>query len=941
MSGSRHFEKVVAHAEESLIPLRREAKDRSELLRLYRRFIKKENHRIRLLHRAGGGGVDIARRRATLLDVVINDLLAASMENQALAAGEAASAATDPGARQYPLTLVASGGYGRGLLNPGSDIDLQFLLPDSKRTVPPELAEIIEQILMMLYDVGFKVGHGVRTVTESLRFANQDHQTKTALLDARFVAGDANLFDEFNERFFNTCLKGKEKAYLSERSLDIRQRHRKAGRTVHLQEPNVKEGCGGLRDYHNLIWVLWVLRRSRDLGALVREGLLTVSAFKEIENAYEFLMHVRNGLHYAQKNQQGDILTLRLQGVLAVEFDFPGDSIVRKSEAFMRDYYFHTRNLYQHSTSLMESFELQVVSKDSGPVPILGFLARRKVTEENFDGFVSRNGLIFPENDAIFEEDPKRMMRFFLHAQRRQLDLSPEIRKLFKRHYGLINRGFRESRSNRETFEEILQQHGEVARILRMMHRVGFLGRYLPEFGALTDLVQHEFFHRFSADEHTLRCVEQLDALAATDDPKTALFRQIFRDLDDPYILYLALILHDAGRAENVRHHEDASAMLASQVATRLRIRGDRRRRLTFLVDHHLTFWRFATTRNLDDPRTIEEFAAAVQNISYMETLLLFTYVDSRGTNDEAWNDWKASLMMHLFQSTRTFLEDREGFRRKLHRPPGEQKEKIAGKLGPEFAEEIEAHFEKMPERYFRFRGTKSITRHLRLFHRFLEKAVAPDPSGMVPIVGWEARPDEGYSLVEVVGWNRHHLLAKVAGALAARNLNILSADLFTRSDDLVLDIFRVCTTNFGPVTNARDIKRVEALLETQFDLGEEEVDFRALIGKERTESPYREKVPIEIPQRVWVSNDLSPDHTVLEIQVQDRIGLLYDIFTELGDLEFEVVNARISTQAGAAIDRFELVDSRKTKKVTDPERLRQLQARIGKIAGISERSSR
>lgn len=927
MSDTGHFDKVLAHAEASLIPLRREAKDRNELLQLYRRFLKKENHRIHLLHRQGAGGVETAESRSQLLDVVINDLFSAAIEDK--------TGAKIPGDSSHPITLIASGGYGRGALNPGSDIDLLFLLPERSRSISKEVQEMIEQILLMLYDVGFKVGHAVRSISEALKFANQDHQTKTALLDARFIAGDATLFDDFNERFFKTCLKGQEREYLAERSRDIRARHKKWGRTVHLQEPNVKEGCGALRDFHNLIWVLWVLRRCRDLNELVKEGRLTYSAYKETENAYEFLMRVRNGLHYAQKGRSGDILTLRHQGIIATEFGYPENTILRRSESFMRDYYMHTRNLYHHSTSLMQSFELEVVDDSTGPVPFISFLARRRAPEEHFDGFYSRDGLIYPESPNLFEEDPNRMMRTFLHTQQRHLKFSPEIRKVFKSNYALITKKFQRNRSNRETFEEILQHRGDVARILRQMHRVGFLGRYLPEFGALTDLVQHEFFHRYSADEHTLRCIEQLDSLTSSEDPKTSFFQRLFRDLDDPYILYLALILHDTGRAENVRHHEDASAMLASEVCTRLRIYGERRRLLTFLVDHHLTFWKTATTRNLDDPATIEEFANAVHNRAYLEMLFLFTYVDSKGTNEEAWNDWKESLMHHLYRNTITWFEDRAAFNEKANRTADTHKEKIIEKLPEDFHDEIEAHFSLMPERYFRFRGKASIVRHLKLFRQFFEKVSLPDAESVVPVVGWEARPAEGYSLVEVVGWNRHHFLAKVAGALAARNLNILSADLYTREDDLVLDIFRVCTTNFGPVKSEREMQRVEKLLATEFGISDKDVDFQKLIGSEESPSPYRENLKIEIPQRVFVSNTLNPEYTVLELQAQDRIGLLYDVFTVLGNHDAEVVHARISTQAGAAIDRFYLIDSNSEKRITGKERLAAIEREVSRALGV------
>jgi len=919
MSPANQLEPTRTDAAESLRQLEAECGEGTTPLSLYRKFLKSQQREIRQAHEAGAGGIETSERRSAVLDALIGDVFDRFLR---------VTCAAEKTGAEHPVTLVASGGYGRGQLTPGSDIDLQFLVPGgSSHNLPECVEELVNGFSLMLFDAGLTVSYPVRSIKEACKFANKDHQTKTTLLDARFIAGDQALFDEFERTFFDTCIRGREKSYLNERSRDIRNRHKKHGGTVHLQEPNVKEGCGGLRDYHNLIWVLWVLRQSRDLEALVEEGRLTKMAHREIEEAFEFLLRVRNDLHYSQSGSAGDILTLRLQGIVATNLGYPGDNILRRSESFMRDYYRHTRNLFQNSTSLMQSFELEIVGDDTRRIPVFNFLARQSTGEETFDGFYAKGGLIYPESETIFEEDPKRMMRFFLHTQRRHLRTSPDIRRLFKLEWQRVDGNFRRSKSNRETWEEILRNRGQVAHILRQMHRVGFLGRYLPEFGKLTDLVQHEFFHRYSADEHTLRCIEVLDQLVHTEDEHKKFFRRIFRELEDPVALYVALLMHDTGRAEEVRHHEDASAILASQVCQRLRYTGDRLRLIMFLVDHHLTFWRTATTTDISDPATIEEFAACVKSPEWMEALHLFTYVDSKGTNDEAWNDWKASLMRQLHRSTAAYFEDRKKFEQTFNRPVSETREKVEAKLPESYREEIEAHFQAMPERYFRHRGSTSVARHVKLFHRFFETVRRDDAESLIPRMRWEHRPDEGYTLLEVACWNRHHLLAKVAGALAARNLNILSADIFARSDDLVLDIFRVCTPTFNPISSKREIERIEQLIRDEFGPNEDDVDFRALIAKQAAPSITQAEPPnFDIPQRVFLSNEESEDTTVLEIQAEDRIGLLYDIFTLLGNLEAEVLNARISTQAGAAIDRFFLVDSRLEKKITERERLRAIE---------------
>ncbi|MCB1207231.1 MAG: hypothetical protein KDN18_23465, partial [Verrucomicrobiae bacterium] len=303
-----------------------------------------------------------------------------------------------------------------------------------------------------------------------------------------------------------------------------------------------------------------------------------------------------------------------------------------------------------------------------------------------------------------------------------------------------------------------------------------------------------------------------------------------------------------------------------------------------------------------------------------------------------AWNDWKASLMMQLHRRTAAFFQDQGKFREEFTRPLEETKAEVLSRLPADWRDEVEAHFATLPDRYFRHRGVTSIVRHMQLFHRFFERVAEPGSGSLIPVLGWEARPNEGYSLLEVAGWNRHHLLAKVAGALAARNLNILSADLYTRSDDLVLDIFRICTATFNPVTSPREIERIEKLLEQEFDIGEKEVNFRSLIEERIAPSITREEAPnFDIPQRVYLSNDDHESATVLEIQAQDRIGLLYDVFTILGKLDAEVLNARISTQAGAAIDRFYLVDSATEQKIFDRDRLSGIEHAIGACLKLSK----
>ena len=908
---SANLKTLQAHAKTALKPAVQGQLSPAERIALYKRFLKIEEHRIKLRHRAGAGGLEIAHARAELLDVVLRSLFELALSKR----------------KEAPvIALVAIGGYGRGTLNPGSDIDLLFLLPRASNKLPEDLTSLIQEILYLLWDVGFKVGHACRSVTECLEQAKADQENKTALIEARLLAGDKKLFSEFQERLDKDCFAKGQEAFFELRRQDLRSRHQKYSKTVFLQEPNVKEGCGGMRDYHNIRWVARVKRGSADLRKLVDDRLLTAAALRNIEAAYDFLNRVRNELHY-EAGRENDQLTLRLQGVVATKFRYPERGILRKTEAFMRDYYRHTRSLYQHTGSLMESFQIE---QEEMPVTGLkSFLMVRPKKREEFDGFVAREGRIYPLNNDIFKEDPQRLMRLFQHCQLRGLKLSPPMRKLIKAHREDIDRPFRYSKVNRETFQGILERKGDVARSLRQMHRVGFLGRYLPEFGALDCLVQHEFFHRYTADEHTLRCIEELDALVGGDEPRREIYRRLFREAEDPYALYLALILHDTGRAENVREHTDGSAMLASKLCNRLQVHGPRRALIMYLVDHHLTFWRFATTRNIEDPEVVAEFARIVKTKARLDVLLLFSFADSNGTNTETWSSWKETLMLQLHANTRVFLaEGKERYAASIRTEKKTLKEQVKALFKEDDHAGVDEHFKRMPESYFRFRDAAAVASHVKAVLKLDPKA---DPETFDCSLQWLDSAEKGYTELVIATHDRPLLLEKICCALASEELNILSADFFTRSDGVVLDIFRVCTTNFEPVSDLSLRKRLSTTLR-EVGLLEKYEHARYFRRRPNLLRPKNDH-GMAFPVRAYVSNDLHPSCTAIEIQAVDRIGLLHDLFHAINTHGLNTANARISTEKGAAMDTI-YITTQDGKKVADGALLHRLQDSIEDLIG-------
>jgi [protein-PII] uridylyltransferase len=902
----RHREKVLAHAE---LQLRSQGRlNSAELLTLYKKFLKIENHRIRLKHHSGGGGREICAQRASLVDVVLRHLLDAAIETSA------------EKERLPELSLVAIGGYGRGELNPFSDVDIMFLHDDGMKQLDPRINDVVQQILYMLWDVGFKVGHSTRSISGAVKQANEDMLSKTALLESRLIAGDEALFAKFRTAFVRQCVESHVAEYIAERVKNQAERHEKFGRTVYLQEPNIKNGCGGLRDYQNLLWISFFKERVQNTAGLVEKKLLNETERRQLDRAYDFLLRIRTELHYLNKRST-DVILMSQQVQIANKLNYPQKNILRRSEAFMRDYYQHARNIYWVTELLSERLSIGH-GTDPKSGGLLGFLRKAKPAKpEEFDGFYSRDGQIYAESANVFNQEPARMMRLFQHMQQRGLDLSPELAQLVRRRLHLVDRTFQYARATRETFLAICSRKGQVGRIFRAMHEVDFLGRYIPEFGQLTCLVQHEFFHRYTADEHTLVCVEKLDMLVDTPEPKFEEYKKLFRKLADPCVLYLAMLLHDTGKAANAKVHAEASALFAQKVSRRLQLTADQRKSLVLLVDNHIVLSMTAQRRNLDDPATIAEFAGLLKNQPNLDALMLLTLADGQGTGDENWSDWKEGLVWHLFRSTSLYLADGEAFYRQRTIEREELRNQARKKLGAEYREEIDAHFEHMPERYFQTYGVADIIEHIRLFRTFLEVRHEDDWPPLAPAVKWIAHPNRGHSEFLFCGWDRKELLARVAGSLSVGQLNILGADVFTRTDNLVLDIFRVCSTKFEAVTDEKDIALVEKRLRQS--LAAEDFDFDPLFAKKKRSPQLSQE--LDFPTRIVIDNDAHPVYTLVDLQTPDRLGLLYKLLHAFAEAGVQIALSRISTEKGAAIDAFYVTDP-EGRKLRSPASIARLQ---------------
>ena len=905
---------LIAKIEESarkqlvLPPLSKPAEE----LPRYKRFLKVESHRLRILHRGGAGGLEVCRSRSTVMDVLIRHLWE---EIQ----------------RVYPaigkppkIALVAFGGYGRGELNPFSDIDLMFLHEANLEAEGPAfkiLGEWTSSLLYTLWDIGLKVGHAVRTVDDCVSVANGDMQAKTALIEARLITGDPTLHSQLQKAVVRQCVRSHEDEYIQQRLADQAARRSKYGNSPAMQEPNIKNGVGGLRDFQNLLWMAFFKHGTRSVMDLQRAEFLGPSERKQIEAAYDFLLRVRNELHYTA-GRAIDALTPALKPAVAYGLGFTERSPRTRTEKFMREYYTHTRNLYLTTRTLEQRLALVPSLNRANQKGRPGRSTTRGASakSEEFDGFRIVDGQLHLAEKASLRQDRGRILRAFLEAQKRGILLHPDLAQLLRQQVSLVDRSFIADSHYQATFLEILNQRGNVAPYVRAMHEVGLLGRFLPEFGKLTNLVQHEFYHQYAVDEHTLTCVAKLDLVWDAERAPFANYIELFNRLERPYVLYLALLLHDCGKAIPGGRHEIIGSELALKVAKRFRLDAPTTRTLSMIIEHHLTMVQVSQRRDLDDPSVIQTFAGQIGNQENLDLLTLHTFADSMGTSDTLWNGFKDSLLWQLHRKTAEALKGGTEFIQAERRQRELLRTQVRGLLPRSFAEdELNAHFEGLPPRYFLIHPAREIARDLTLVHQFIHLQLTEEDRALEPAVLWQEEKDRGCTLVHFCTWDRTGLFVKLTGALAAAGLNILSAQIFTRTDGVVLDSFHVTDARTGAAPEPAVRDRLEKLIRDMLARG---VDITPAVARAAANArPLYQALAGECLVPV-IRFDASgaPGPTIIDVETEDRAGLLFSLSAALNDLGLNVVLAKIVTEKGAAIDTFYVTDSN-GKAVTGEDR--------------------
>jgi [protein-PII] uridylyltransferase len=884
--------KIEAAAKTALV-LPEGRKPADEIAR-YKRWLKQEAHRLKIEHRSGASGLSVCRARAHVMDLLLQHLWQASRASLSAQAQ-----------REFPaLSLVALGGYGRAELSPHSDIDFMFLHNRSvvaSGVAHPYLARMIDGVLYPLWDLGFKVGHSVRNIADCVNAAS-DNQTRTSLIESRLIAGDPKLFEKFWDTVLARCVAGHEEEYVRLRLEDQETRRSKFGDSACMQEPNIKNGCGGLRDFQNLLWMAFFKYRTHSLQDLQDKDFLTSWERKQLEQAYDYLLRVRGEMHYLT-HRPTEVLSKAIQPTVAGNLGFHDRSPSRRIERFMREVYTHTRAIYLHTRTLER--RLALVPGPEGRFSLKRWWRRGPADlGEPIDGFHFVNGEICPASKRIFRDQPRRLMRVFLHAQQRGLTLHPDLAQMIRNQLSLVNRSFQSDEHVSETFLTILNQRGNVAPILRAMHEVDLLGKYLPEFRRLTCLVQHEFYHQYAADAHTLMCLEQADRIWEGKVELPAEYAELFQQLEQPYVLYLALLLHDVGKVDGSRGHAKASAQSATKVARRLRLQPQVAQTLQTLVGHHLDMAAISQRRDLEDPAVLRSFAQMIQSVDNLNLLALLTVADALATSDKLWNGFKDALLWTLYRKTLRLVRGGTEFVLAETRQRELLHAEVCAALPKRISsDQVESHLDKMSERYLRIHSAAEIVEDMELADRFLHQQVV-EGNPQAPVFSTRQDQDQGCTIVKVCTWDRGGLFASIAGCFSAAGLSILTAQIFTRTDGVVFDTFHVVDGVSGSLGKPDSVERFEKLLERL--LTGKPVDLDDLILHQKAaRTSYQAYGGEPIETQVRLDNESSDTRTVIEVETEDRVGLLYMLSRTLHQLELHISAARICTEKGGAIDSF------------------------------------
>ncbi|WP_176247970.1 [protein-PII] uridylyltransferase [Sulfitobacter sp.] len=799
------------------------------------------------------------------------------------------------------LAVIGVGGYGRGEMAPFSDVDLLFLIP-YKATAWTE--SVIESMLYMLWDLKLKVGHSTRTIRDCVRLGAEDFTIQTALLEHRFIAGDLELTAELDKTLKTDLFSGSGRSFIEAKLEERALRHRKQGLRYQV-EPNVKEAKGGLRDLQSLFWIAKHIYNVENAADLVERGIFLEEEFKTFVAAEDFLWAVRGHLHLLS-GRATEQLTFDMQVAVAEAMGYTDTGGRRGVEVFMQAYFRHATQVGELTRIFLTKLESIHIKAE----PLLERIFRRRPKMR--DGYEVVVGRLAIVDDAAFISDKLNLLRIFEEALRTGMLIHPDAMRLVKRNLNLIDDDMRNNAEAQRIFLDLMLKHGNPERGLRRMNELGVLSAFIPEFENIVAMMQFNMYHSYTVDEHTIQCITNLALIEKGElEEDLPVASNILKRGVNRKVIYVALLLHDIakGRPED---HSILGAQMARKIAPRLGLNKTEVDTVEWLVRYHLLMSDMAQKRDIADPRTVRDFAKAVQTVKRLDLLCVLTVCDIRGVGPNTWNNWKAVLIRGLYRQTKKALETGLEDLNRANRGD-EAKKTLRAALADWPRKDLQTETARHYPPYWQ---GLHITAHV-VFAQLLRDI----KDGEIRI---DLHPDEDRDATRACFVMADHpgIFARLAGALALVGANVVDARSYTTKDGYVTDAFWIQDAEGNPYDAAR-LPRLRQMISKTL---KGEILAREAL-KSRDKVKKRERA-FKVPTHITFDNDGSEIYTIIEVDTRDRPGLLYDLARSLAESNVYIANAVIATYGEQVVDTFYVKDMFGLKYYTESKQ-RTLEKRL------------
>lgn len=797
-----------------------------------------------------------------------------------------------PSIQNQDMSVVATGGYGRAEIAPQSDLDIMFLIRTPKGK---DVTAAVEWMLYMLWDLGLKVGHATRTVIETVEMAKSDITISTSLLEARYLSGDAGLFEVFEKSYEINVVRGTGPAFVKAKLDERDERHERMGDTRYVLEPNLKDGKGGLRDLQTLLWIAKYLYRVDTVEGLIECGVLDKIDARRFAKAQRFLWTLRCHLHYLS-GRPDETISFDVQTELAQRMGYQDRKSGSAVERFMKHYFVVARDVGDLTRVICAVLENQHSKKARITLPSFNF--RKK----HIEGFKLERGRLNVVGIDVFRKDPIKILRLFAEAEKFDLDIHPEALRLVQRNLKLINSKVRNDPKANALFLDMLCTQKGPRLVLNRLSESGVLGRFVPDFGFVTAQMQYDMYHVYTVDEHTIRAIDILSRIERgllTDDHP--LSSEVISDVQSRRVLYVAVFLHDIAKGRG-GNHEVVGAEIAKKLCPRFGLNEWESETVEWLVLNHLNMNRNAYKRDLSDPQTAKDFTELVQSPERLRLLLILTVADTRAVGPNVWNGWKASLLRELYYSTQEVMSGALPVNRRDARAEHVRKglrERFNQEKSGHSHDDIDWFIEQGHSNYFLAFDVEALARHAKIV------CSAKDDAAPLYI---EIRAVENIDVTEVLIHAIDHpgLFSCITGAMALSGASIVDAKITTLSNGTALDTFWVQDVEGHAFTGSDRLKRLKTRIE---DAIAGRMRPKHELETERSRRLVSRTEVFEVPPRVLVNNKASRSATVIEINGRNRQGLLYDITHALSQTGVQIISAHISTYGERVVDVFYVKD--------------------------------